>query len=238
MKKFIALLILFTLVFSLLSCEATVEEPKTDSEENLTQNDEEKPSEKPDKNVYFNNIADFKDYISNKENQSKNRLIDANKYIELDSIIPNDEVTRISVDGNNAYSIIAGDITVQIVYPAHKTVREDADEYIKNFPKLINHTPYDSLSIIKDIKDNTEYVWIDLEKYEMIYTRSYNDENNVTEISYCWFVIDNYWLCMRIEDHNSSAQESFVKALNPAYGATDDSVIAMLDKIKALIPKS
>jgi hypothetical protein len=50
--------------------------------------------------------------------------------------------------------------------------------------------------------------------------------------------LDGSLFKVRMENYSSPAQETFVKALFPEYGATDDSVIAMLDRIKALIPTS
>ena len=145
---------------------------------------------------------------------------------------------KITVIGNNAYGMeyfsTKGDgyFKVDIVYPPDETVAGTAAERIQKYPDTINHTPYDSLYVLEDINGKTQNNWIDLGEYEIMYVIEAN------KIQRCWFVIDDYWFNMRISNFDSSAQESFVKALNPELGATDDTVIAMLNKIKALIPES
>ena len=231
MKKLSIFLVLITLLAVIVGCTIN-EEAANDNKNNY-----DPAVELEDTSVYFSSLQDFKEYINNKEKQTPEAPMDVNAYMDFNSIIPDSEITEIVVRRENYYSVRYdnnGDFYYVFAYKATGTIADEVDEILKETPDLINKQPYDSIEKLKDVKEKSYYIWVDLGDYEIVYLCS-TDTKQIFQLG---VRIDGSLFKVRMENYSSSAQESFVKALNPDYGATDDSVIAMLDKIKALIPKS
>ncbi len=246
MKKLIALLMLFTLVFSLFSCEAIVEKPKTDEEKNQDNSENKHEDDQPTAEVFYNH-EDFLAYMNNVEKQVYARHICANDYVNLDTIIPMEEFAEIALPGSadcssSRYTLTGNGKSHRLSFSIRIIVVKTVDginQYM-DYTTPKNDIPYTSLDEI-DLSNITEKGWYNLKlgEYDISYGISC-DISGKYYVDTILFFIDNF--CFNVDSMCSQeflpGQEAFVKAINPEFGATDDSVIAMLNKIKALIPKS
>ena len=196
--------------------------------------------------VTFHDFTDFENYMNNPDEQYEYCRFSSDKYIDFDSIIPNSEITQITIGSNLYWALYGTNCEIQI-----EQIGDDIDS-IKNKETLwkiigyaledgdINETPYDSIEIIETLKYEpqwryTKFLWFKIDGCDIIYYYS-NWNKEIIRVN---LIVDGYnihilWPVWRKE--LDSNMEAFYKALNPSFGATDDSVIEMLDKIKALIP--
>ena len=197
--------------------------------------------EQPYPDIFFSNLDELRKYMSDKDNQTIK--ID-NMYIDFNSIIPDSEIAEISVRRTNWYQIeyikkndsIPYNIAIDVMN--HEKYDMDLDGMKEN--DVTNEIPCKSIDELKDFTSSStlNFVHAKLGKYDLVYYRGVNVDNfesliiliNGYRIEVRWF--ENYTI-----DDYTPAQSEFLSALVPAYGATDDSVIEMLDKIKALIPQ-
>ena len=197
--------------------------------------------EQPFPDIFFSNLDELRKYMSDKDSQTIK--ID-NMYIDFNSIIPDSEIAEISVRRTNWYQIeyikkndsIPYNIAIDVMN--HERYGMDLDGMKEN--DVTNEIPCKSIDELKDFTSAStlNFVHAKLGKYDLVYYRGVNVDNfesliiliNGYRIEVRWF--ENYTI-----DDYTPAQSEFLSALVPAYGATDESVIEMLDKIKALIPQ-
>ena len=99
-----------------------------------------------------------------------------------------------------------------------------------------NEPIYQSLTEIENI-EKQGYYRFNIGGNEIIYGIKPNDKRVSYYIA---IVVEDFHIEMVgfcAEDPETDAQSELYKALAPQYGATDESIIEMLDKIKALIPQ-
>lgn len=214
---------------------------------------EEMGTDHADNSEYFLNPNEFKNYISNKESQSKFCPMDDNVYVELDSIIPNSQIKQIVAKFHNWYSVryaVKNNTTFYglsvdfITTPTREKYDCNVEEMIKS--GALNETPLKSISELEDYKATTAYTWVEIGEYTLFYpfntSYDFHEHDNGHKFDNFSVFINDYkitvhWNCELSIDDYTPEQSEFLSALVPEYGATDDSVIAMLDRIKALIPQ-
>jgi hypothetical protein len=234
MKKFIALLMLFTLVFSLLSCEATVEKPKPNIDENeKEENNDEQNNVQHEESLskFFYSIAEFDAYRNSPDNVKGKRLyFDNSLYVDFDSIIPNSEIECIVLDNGNTYEIRYLNETNRTIIMEFNIV----EDYVLSEGGL---TPIYIMDCrIEDLDDiyggGNHYIFVvdGIEVRYKFYNR--NGEISLEDIT---FIIGNHLFKINqpFNKYNTPIQQEFVDAFKTEAGTSD-----MLDKIKALIPKS
>ncbi|MBE6608971.1 MAG: hypothetical protein E7633_10520 [Ruminococcaceae bacterium] len=248
MKKYILVLMLFVLISFIVGCKSIKDIPNedidiNDDEKNEEEKEDSKPSgEDPDYSEYFSNLDDFKNYISNKENQSKHCPIDDGVYVDFSSILPDSEIKQISVLFHNYYYVNYIEKNDDIFFglsfsfktsPTKEKYDYTVEEMIKS--GALNETPIKSISELKDYKATTGYTWVEIGEYNLLYY----DNKSLSEftITINDYIVSILWNNELSADDYTSAQSEFLSALVSEYGATNESVIEMLDKIKALIPK-
>ncbi|MBE6608970.1 MAG: hypothetical protein E7633_10515 [Ruminococcaceae bacterium] len=235
MKKHILSLVLILLVFSSIACETTVDEPKTDDESKTDVDNNEHNREEIHIGPWLNryDIQSFEDYIySGANDPSAERYFDPKFYIKFDSIIPDSECIQIdntlSYDGT---SRSYGSMYLTCFYG------EDA-QYLYDSQKSIHSSEnpvYEIYDNLNDVPDDTGFFIYNWNGNHILIC-PYKVED--LEYSRITFIIGKYaFLFETTLPVTSPAQEEFISSFLPSLGATDDSVIAMLDKIKALIPK-
>ena len=242
MRKYIIILLLLSLFFTMFSCD---EKNENEAEnENETKNETE--NEQPTAEVFYNH-EDFLAYMNNVKKQVYARHICANDYVNLDSIIPMEEFGEFALPGSfdcssSRYTLIGNGKSNPRNFSIRISVVKTADginQYMA-YPTPKNDIPYTSLNEL-DISNITEKGWYNLKlgEYDIFYGISCGISGKYS-VDTILFFIDNFRFDVDTMQPQEflSGQEAFVKALNPELGATDDSVIEMLDKIKALIPKS
>ena len=242
MKKLCILLTLLTLLAVIVGCTTNEKAP------NDNKNDYEDDACHDDHSEYFSNLDEFKSYINDKENQSEMCPIDDGVYVDFSSIIPNSQIRQISAIYHNYYNVEYigknDDIPYGIWFSFITTpTREKYDYNIEKMIKsgALNEMPIKSMSELKDYKATTAYTWVEIGEYTLFYY-TYLHSNPDKFDNFVVFINDykiniNWNDKLSIDDY-TPAQAAFLSAVVPQYGATDDSVIAMLDKIKALIPTS
>ena len=248
MKK----LCIFLILIALLVVSAGCAQNKEDTDKDLGEPYEEEVL--VIKSKRFSNLDSFKSYINNKEKQSKHCPIDDGVYVDFSSILPDSEIKVIKAKYHNWYSVQYAEKNDSISYglfvdfittPTREKYDYNVEEMIKS--GALNETPIKSISELKDYKATTAYTWIEIGEYTLFYpfNTNYNlrDPNSGHKFDNFSVFINDYqitvqWNHKLSADDYTPAQSEFLSALVSEYGATDDSVIAMLDKIKALIPKS
>lgn len=191
---------------------------------------------------HFSNLNDLKKYISDKDNQTI-KMDDI--YIEFNSIISDSEIVDTSVRDTNWYRVEYINKDENIPYSIAIDVRNHEKHKI-NLDKMkengvTNKIPCKSVDELMKLKTSTSLCNIHAKfgEYDVLYYRGVNRDNfksirilvNGYRIELKWFD-DEY-----SEDDYTTAQYEFLRAIVPEYGATDESIIEMLDKIKALIPQ-
>lgn len=236
MKKYIALLMLFALILTSAACGRVVEEPKTNIDENeqQTSNNQNNSSGSHLFSLPFSTLDDFKEYIYDEENRDEYYHVDGDSYIDFDSIISNSEIFELGILGKNWYWVF---------YINEK--QSGADNFVMTVRKYDKNpisesdveTSCGSMDELREIKLVTsDYVKLELENYTVLYFGTATGMNMLS-VYIDGYVVRFSWLPNYSIDDYTAEQAAFLSAVVPEYGATDDSVIAMLDKIKALIPQ-
>ncbi len=201
-----------------------------------------------DHSEYFSSLDEFKSYINDKEQQSKHCPIDDGVYVDFSSILPDSEIKEITAYFHNWYDVryavkddsIPYGLSIDfITTPTREKYDYNVEEMIKS--GALSETPLKSISEIEDYKATTSYTRVEIGEYTLFYyTYLYSNpdqfDNFVVFIND--YRIDINWNDKLSIDDYTPEQSEFLSAIVPEYGATDGSVIAMLDKIKALIPES
>ena len=246
MKK----LCIFLILIALLVVSAGCAPKEQDSDKDL--GIPEMGTDHADRSEYFSNFDEFKNYISNKASQSKWCPIDDGVYVDLSSIIPNSQIKQIAAKFHNWYSVryaVKNNTTFYglsvdfITTPTREKYDYNVEEMIKS--GALNETPIKSMSELKDYKATTAYTWVEIGEYTLFYpfntSYDFHEPDNGHKFNNFTVLIDDYniniqWNEKLSIDDYTPEQSEFLSALVPQYGATDDSVTAMLDRIKALIP--
>ncbi len=190
-------------------------------------------------------IAELKSYLDNPEDWHRkeendyciNPKFERSIYVDMSSIIPDEEIFLILLYESKYYSVNYGTsyndnndgVSVSFKYSEEKQIAVDwINSFIKN--GNLSETPTKTLAGYNKESFNERNLWLQLGEYNILYM--YRND------TFKKFVVDigDYFVKISIYAPETDAQKAFVEALNPDYGATDDTVIAMLDKIKALIP--
>lgn len=204
-----------------------------------------------DNSEYFSNLDEFKSYINNKEKQSKHCPIDDGVYVDFSSILPDSEIEEIAARYHNWYSVRYAVKNDSIPYglSIDFVTTPTREKYDYNVEKMIesgalSETSIKSISELKDYKATTAYTWVEIGEYTLFYYNNLHSKpDNGRKFDDFDVIINGYQINIQwneklsIDDYTPE-QSEFLSALVPEYGATDDSVTAMLDKIKALIPTS
>ncbi|MBE6608080.1 MAG: hypothetical protein E7633_05965 [Ruminococcaceae bacterium] len=240
---------LFTLVFTLLSCEAALDEPKTDEENQDDHSDSielpilgEEGAGDDDPDFDFEDMQSFLDYLNSDKNTPSvagSSYLNPKAYVDFSSIIPNEEAIYIcSYNAKEQYYFVVyetevGDMPFGVdVSIGYKDYFVDYFQKYKDY-WIANYKVYNSL---KDVPKDAERFACDIDGNYLLYgLYSYNGYGDVAEVIF--MLGDYYFKIYTASPLSSVAQQELLNALFPSLGATDDSVIAMLDKIKALIPK-
>ena len=246
MKK----LCIFLILIALLVVSAGCAQNEEDTDKDLGEPYEEEVL--VIKSKRFSNLDSFKSYINNKEKQSKHCPIDDGVYVDFSSILPDSEIEQIAAKYHNWYSVQYAEKNDSIFYGLSidfvtTPTREKYDYNVEGMIKsgALNETPIKSISELKDYKATTAYTWVEIGEYTLFYpfNTNYNlrDPNSGHKFDNFSVFINDYqitiqWNHKLSADDYTPEQSEFLSALVSEYGATDDSVIEMLDKIKALIP--
>ena len=247
MKKLCIFLILITLLVASAGCAPNEEDTDKELGEPSTVD-----VDVADRSEYFSNLDEFKNYINNKENQSKYCPIDDGVYVDLSSILPDSEIEEIAARYHNWYdvryavkkdSIFYGLSIAFVTTPTIEKYDYNVEEMIKS--GALNETPIKSISELKDYKATTAYTWVEIGEYTLFYPFNTNydfrEPDNGHKFDNFSVFINDYqitiqWNHKLSADDYTPEQSEFLSALVSEYGATDDTVIAMLNRIKALIP--
>ena len=191
--------------------------------------------------VYFNSFEDFISYANDTENQTV--PVSPEAIIDFSSIVTSYDSLEIScVDSDQAtcYGILY-DGSFKIVVWYYSTPEKASlsfDYHIRNEEK--NEIPYNSINDFENLEPRKKLVYASIDDVELVYWLGYtNHYSNERTIGSLRFVMGNFVITIErvgVDEYDESYGE-IVTSLNPDYGATDDSVIEMLDKIKALIPQ-
>ncbi|MBE6606995.1 MAG: hypothetical protein E7633_00360 [Ruminococcaceae bacterium] len=246
MKKLCIFLILVALLAVSSGCVPNEEDTYKDLGE------PEIPDIDVDYSRYFQDIDSFKSYINDKEKQSKHCPIDDGVYVDFSSILPDSEIEEIAARYHNWYdvrysvkndSIFYGLSIAFVTTPTREKYDYNVEEMIKS--GALNETPIKSISELKDYKATTAYTWVEIGEYTLFYPYNTNydfrEPDNGHKFDNFSVFINDYqitiqWNHKLSADDYTPEQSEFLSALVPDYGATNDSVIEMLNKIKALIP--
>ncbi len=202
------------------------------------------PEENPDDLIKepileFSSINEFKTYINNTSEQKEEYRISFDDYINLNSILSDSECKCVLFQKNltqkykNSYYIKYNNNLE--VYVAHLNKETPIKEVLSD---AIKETVYTSISDFDSIDKRGLYPFL-INNIEMAYGVVFGEEvKSDFEVNMCAVIVDDYFIQISglNEENVSETYEELVTSLIPDYGATDDSVIAMLDKIKALIP--
>ncbi|MBR3714985.1 MAG: hypothetical protein IKM18_03675 [Clostridia bacterium] len=190
---------------------------------------------------YFANLDDLREYINDKENQTVK--MDDIFVIDFNSIISDSEIVKISATYTNRYSVkyvnkdenIPYSIAIDVMkYEKHKI---NLDKMKEN--GVTNKIPCKSVDELMKLKTSTSLcnIHAKFKEYDVLYYRGVNRDNFMSIIILVnGYRIDLHWFEEYNEDDYTTAQYEFLRAIVPEYGATDESIIEMLDKIKVLIP--
>ena len=124
-------------------------------------------------------------------------------------------------------------LTIDSAYGTYGKGRMEKD---KTF-YISQYTVYKVYNTLSDVPKNTEFFIYDRDGNYILYeTWKRSTLGDGARIS---FMIGEYYFKLYADlPAETDSEQALLSAFLPELGATDDSVIAMLDKIKALIPKS
>ena len=240
MKKLNIILVILSLILLFTSCNiSTNDVDKTNNNDNYSVNaDSSGPR--------FQNIEDFKEFVYGVDDYTGKPRTEYRKcYVEFDSIIPNEEIDRIYT--GIEYETDNGDIGAGVaIYSLRYKTEDELEEgltigvgygnfftkyYITSYKESIlsNGEAYKTFDDLPENNNESFIMNIDGECLLYVYF-----ENKPWSIQ---FMIDEHYFYINSFNSASPAQDEFISAFLPELGATDDSVIAMLDRIKALIPQ-
>ncbi|MBE6608526.1 MAG: hypothetical protein E7633_08215 [Ruminococcaceae bacterium] len=242
MKKILFFVVTLCIVLVSTSCYAFQDSIHDDDipDDNETS---KSPSDNVDINTMlptFDSVEEFKKVYADIPNS-----IYRKSYVDLNSIISNEEVKKIVIglDSFTTDTDLNKVTKYTITYESINETKEGlyivvgygkdffGDHYFSPAKEsiLAEGKTYNAL---KDVpEDNSESFVCNVDEICMLYSY-YNGK--IETIS---FMIDEHYFMIYANRSASPAQDEFISAFLPELGATDDSVIAMLDKIKALIPK-
>ena len=243
MRKTIFLFVILCMVLIFTSCYS----PNDSTHKDDIPADNEKPSKLPpyDSEINtmlpsFDSVEEFKNVYADIPNSVFHKA-----YIDFDSIISNNEVIKITAGLDFAGGEVDENVTRYTVTYKSENEEERGLYIIIGYGKKIFYDYFFTLekddilsdgkeyNALKDVPEgNSESFVCNIDGICMLYSY-YNGK--CTSIR---FVIDEHYFDIYSSWSASLAQDKFISAFLPELGATDDSVIAMLDKIKALIPKS
>ena len=237
MRKYIAILALFSLILTSAACGRVVEEPKTNIDENeqQTSNNQNNSSGSHLFSLPFSTLDDFKEHINDEENRDEYYQVDGDAYIDFDSIISDSEIFELGILGKNWYWVFYINEKQSGTDNFIMSVRKCDKDFVSELSAEISCSSMDEL---REIELATfDWVTLKLDNYTVLYA------GTATGMEMLSVYIDGYlvrfsWLPNYSIDDYTPEQSEFLSAVVPEYGATDDSVIAMLDRIKALIPTS
>ena len=230
MRKILIFLLLISILFSISSCNSNKENDNHIS---------------PYAQKSFSTLDEFKAYVYDESSQDKENdlTISPEDYIDFSSIIPADEWKSIVLHGKRTHSYQSSYQFLHdsglLLYFIHSKSPVPTEKYNGVIEHDFHHEPiYQSLTEIESI-EKQGYYRFNIGGNEIIYGIDSNNDKRICY--YIAIVVEDFYIeivgfCA--EDPETDAQKELYKALAPQYGATDDSVIEMLDKIKALIPKS
>jgi hypothetical protein len=191
--------------------------------------------------VRFDNFEDFVSYANDTENQTV--PVAPKAIIDFSSIVTAYDSLKISCvnsDQATCYGILYdGSFNIVVwYYSTPEKASRSFDYHIRNEEK--NEIPYNSINDFENLEPRKKLVYASIDDVELVYWLRYtNHYSNERTVGLLRFVIGNFVITIErvgVDEYDESYGE-IVTSLNPDYGATDDSVIEMLDKIKALIPQ-
>lgn len=199
-----------------------------------------------DYSLHFSTLDEFENYISDKENQRPYYKVDNEAYIDFNSIVPNSEIVNIHIMGNNYYLYryyAENQTDIYTGFGIQVNKEEDNRTQIERGINngVFNETPYCSIDELREITPtDRQYTYSKIGNHTLLWYDSNIDESDdfsglgLYVGDYC---ITFFWEADYTKDDYTPTQYEFLSTIVPAYGATDESIIEMLDKIKALIPQ-
>ena len=219
-----------------------VEVPENPGADNGAE-EETKDSISPYAKKNFSTLDEFEAYIYDESSQDKDNdlTIFPENYIDFSSIIPADEWKSIVLHGKRTHSYESSYQFLHdsglLLYFIHSKSPKTTVRYSGVIEDDFHNEPiYQSLTEIENI-EKQGYYRFNIGGNEIIYGIKPNDKRVSYYIA---IVVEDFHIEMVgfcAEDPETDAQSELYKALAPQYGATDESIIEMLDKIKALIPQ-
>lgn len=233
-RRIFAFLLLITAILS--SCDKSSGRSYTDSG-NLP-GTVDPPGNIPNDIFYcsFDNFYDFSSYVYNtEESVSHSYTVSPEHYVNLESIIPNNECTFVRIYYYDRYMLTYGSkenpqdgLNIRVfIYDPATTI----DDFFVR-PELFS--PYYSIEDMKidmesGTKPETTAYRVILDNYDMIYR---------TILREFIIILGDY--CISVDYDSdvkySSAQEALLASIFPDKGATTESVVEMLERIEALLP--
>ncbi|MBP3334072.1 MAG: hypothetical protein J6M35_08525 [Clostridia bacterium] len=205
----------------------------------------ERPGEKPKyespepaPNFTFEDLQSFLKFInSDKNDPSSKQYFNPKFYVDFSPIIYDNEIDFIA-----SYYAKGGDLRVSYsgeddlsIYYGYGTYGEGRFESHKE-SCVKKHPKYKVYNTLSDVPENTEFFIYNRDDNYILYeTWKSSTVGDGARIS---FMIGEYYFMLYASlPAETDSEQELLSAFIPELGATDESVIEMLDKIKALIPQ-